>query len=432
MVTPSMFMTGQSTIEKAVINPPVTIQRAVIVSQTQDPIIAVKLNNIGEVGAPKSELADTSEVDSASRPGPSSCSLATMIAETSTSVAKQIVMGAVPGSKQNGANADATMAVSRTLGRQKRIVEATIVDKIVQPTLKTIEKITEFGSPDSPLSKMNVMPNPLPNATQSNLDGLLPSSTVAAKRPMPQLEFPTPERLLPIGQHSKDAATTLADKVREVLSTTDISHLKQESSFERSEVGRSRYFPIRKRFPARSIINLQSTGNDITQSSQTNSPRRLTKQIALESPSTDQHPNTSHVQPRDRLSTSGYTANATRKDEPMTSNHQRQRLRKIGPFAVDSQSIPDSRTKYAGSWPPPCYDSDSEVGNTSSKPVDPKPSAVNKDEKICHRCSECGAAFEEYNDEEIGIMIIILNTFIHREPALAAAFLPEILTTVSK
>lgn len=31
---------------------------------------------------------------------------------------------------------------------------------------------------------------------------------------------------------------------------------------------------------------------------------------------------------------------------------QRQRLRKIGPFAVDSQSIPDSRTQFAGYWPP--------------------------------------------------------------------------------
>lgn len=31
---------------------------------------------------------------------------------------------------------------------------------------------------------------------------------------------------------------------------------------------------------------------------------------------------------------------------------QRQRLRKIGPFAVDSQSIPDSRTNFAGSWAP--------------------------------------------------------------------------------
>lgn len=39
---------------------------------------------------------------------------------------------------------------------------------------------------------------------------------------------------------------------------------------------------------------------------------------------------------------------------------------------------------------------------------------------------------EEYSDEEIGIMVIALGTFIHREPALAAPFLPEILTTVTK
>lgn len=55
-----------------------------------------------------------------------------------------------------------------------------------------------------------------------------------------------------------------------------------------------------------------------------------------------------------------------------------------------------------------------------------------KEDKICHRCSDCGAEIEEYSDEEIGIMITILNTFIHREPSLAAPFLPEILTIVSK
>lgn len=76
------------------------------------------------------------------------------------------------------------------------------------------------------------MPNPLPNPTQGpeNLDGLLSPKSVT------QLEFPTPERLLPIGQHAKDGLNTLADKVREVLSTSEISHLKQESSFEKSEV----------------------------------------------------------------------------------------------------------------------------------------------------------------------------------------------------
>lgn len=220
-----------------------------------------------------------------------------------------------------------------------------------------------------------------------------------------QLEFPTPERLLPIGQHAK-MANTLADKVREVLTSADISHLKQESSFERSE----------------------STGNEMTQSSQTNSPRRLTKQIAMESPT--EHHQTMNARNRAGAHSPVVTIAGRREETMMT---QRQRLRKMGPFAVDSQSIPDSRTKYAGAWPP-SYDSDSEAGcpsqANSKQNADTKP--PNREERICHRCSECGVEIEEYSDEEIGIMIIILNTFIHREPALAATFLPEILTTVSK
>lgn len=199
----------------------------------------------------------------------------------------------------------------------------------------------------------------------------------------------------------------------------------------------------------------KSTGNDITHSSQANSPRRLTKQSAFESPTND-------VQGTILNSISGVitqTTNLNQKDDSVLT--QRQRFRKAGPFAVDSQSIPDSRTKYAGSWPPPAYESDPEnhfnsggqqtangqksvnlnfemkskslrIKNFLLNCLQATASATNKEDKICHRCSECGAELEEYNDEEIGIMIIILNTFIHREPALAAPFLPEVLTTVSK
>jgi hypothetical protein len=38
---------------------------------------------------------------------------------------------------------------------------------------------------------------------------------------------------------------------------------------------------------------------------------------------------------------------------------------------------------------------------------------------------------EEYSDEELGLYIIILGTFIHHEPAFAAPILPEILSMVA-
>lgn len=54
------------------------------------------------------------------------------------------------------------------------------------------------------------------------------------------------------------------------------------------------------------------------------------------------------------------------------------------------------------------------------------------DECNSDRCTECGTILEEYSDEEIGLCIIILGTFIHREPALAAPLLPDILSIVAK
>ena len=37
----------------------------------------------------------------------------------------------------------------------------------------------------------------------------------------------------------------------------------------------------------------------------------------------------------------------------------------------------------------------------------------------CHRCSKCNAPFEEFSEEELGLCIVIISTFVHRELALA-------------
>lgn len=54
------------------------------------------------------------------------------------------------------------------------------------------------------------------------------------------------------------------------------------------------------------------------------------------------------------------------------------------------------------------------------------------DEVACHRCPKCNAPFEEFSEEELGLCIVIISTFVHREPALAASMLPEILRCNSK
>lgn len=88
-----------------------------------------------------------------------------------------------------------------------------------------------------------------------------------------------------------------------------------------------------------------------------NSPRRLMKQSAFESPTND-----IQLGAVNACSASTPFTTTAGKDSILT---QRQRLRKTGPFVVQSQSVADSRVKYAGSWAPPADDLDSENKNAA-------------------------------------------------------------------
>lgn len=105
------------------------------------------------------------------------------------------------------------------------------------------------------------------------------------------------------------------------------------------------------------------------------------------------------------------------------ANH-RQRMRKVGPFTMGSYSSHDPRRP--GAWFSPQL-------SPKLSNLDIKQSSFRiGDECVNDRCSECGTVKEEYSDEEIGLCIVTLGTFIHREPALAAPLLPDILSIVSK
>lgn len=173
MVTPSMFMTGAPPQEKAILNPPVNVQRAVIV--TQENFEANKSTAI-------STTAETRQGSS-------------KIEAIVDAPVKSPVPEANKQGKNNGNNWIEQRAISptpKTLGRQKRIIEPSItpattpisyssptsMDEMKSSTsrpmpIKNFQRINEFGSPDSPLSKMNVLMNPLPHINQDKVDNLI-------------------------------------------------------------------------------------------------------------------------------------------------------------------------------------------------------------------------------------------------------------------
>lgn len=412
MVTPSMLFSGQpEATEKAILNPPVAVQKAVVVTQNTSQsssggglkevsanIMAESMNQIKKIGA----VAVGAELDD--------------------------IKISTENNKTNGISKSTTPERSasphcKPLGRQKRIVEPSLTPATTPisqtgitasssnedntrskpPNVKSIKSIDKasfnYGSPDSPMSKMNLMSPPDPSDAT---DGLLTPKSIA------QLELPTPERLLPIGEHGINA---LVEKVREALNVPDISHLKQDS-----------------------LDKTESTKDDVTPSSRGNSPRKLIKQCALESPPSATLPHSTQNEDIHSTIVKSVSQDIRIDSRNEKFRNQRNRLRKVGLFANETiPNVSEGKIRYAGSFPPPSLVRDDSDDDSHINDMQQTMSAQRVgDDCVCERCSECGAMKEEYSDDEIGLLIISLGTFIHREPALAAPFLPEILAIVSK
>ncbi|KAL9895816.1 UNC-79 domain-containing protein isoform 1-T2 [Glossina fuscipes fuscipes] len=442
IVTP---LVARETTETAIISPPVDVHRAITVrnktfsdsgaTSTSKMFAAIATNHLKALGT----LQDTQfkVVDAKGSQASSNGSRSTN--------------GSSEGSEKRGAakakmieTQQSLVSARKVMGRQKTIVECNAsssspgtddsrlsANHKTKPQSKTLKRSEKaYGSPDSPLSKMNVMPNPTDE---------LDSSCLPTPKSITSLEIPTPERLLPIGP--QQSVTAIVERVREGLHLPDISHLKQDS-----------------------LDASESMKDDVTSNSCTNSPRRLIKQVALEESlicggnnmnkeeTTDHHTSllkTMKLKVR-MNSNSGDGENVVAGPAQMpTSSHtksdsSKRPRQKMAPFNMDMNILPDMRSRYAGSFPPPPYQSPDEQfdeledgqenGGTQQSGHQPNRVSTRRvgDYAVCERCSECGALIEEYTDEEVGLLIVILGTFIHREPAMAAPFLPEILTITAK
>lgn len=49
-----------------------------------------------------------------------------------------------------------------------------------------------------------------------------------------------------------------------------------------------------------------------------------------------------------------------------------------------------------------------------------------------HRCRDCGVVLEEYDEETLGLAVVVLSMFIHLSPDQAAPLLLDILQSVGR
>ncbi|XP_043278465.1 protein unc-79 homolog isoform X2 [Venturia canescens] len=277
-----------------------------------------------------------------------------------------------------------------------------------------------YGSPESPLSKMDVL---TVNSSFDQDSETCASSDITSPRSISQLEFPMPERLLPVGPQ-RECVSGLVERVREALGVPEIEDSAPHSTSDGGGDEKETPNPQKQDSITSEIMSASNLlPSNEHQSSRSASPRRLIKQVALESPPPA-------IESDDfcfRLLE--HERKAKFKDH--TRMH-RDRTRRLG---TGSGPHVIGHTRRTDSWSGPQTQPnlDPVAQQACHADFNLKQSLFRTgDDCIYERCSECGTIKEEYSDEELGLCIITLGTFIHREPALAAPLLPEILTIVTK
>ncbi|XP_063244249.1 protein unc-79 homolog [Bacillus rossius redtenbacheri] len=360
--------------------------------------------------------------------------------------------------------------VPRPLGRQKRVAEQSSVPplsqhlpwqidlgqakaapQLVTPVMERLLPIgtaglalrnaqqplkpeESYGSPESPLSKMDVMTVGSP----VELDSENFSSDVTSTCSMSQLEMPMQERLLPIG--SKDSKTeicNLVDKVRRALGVPAVEETAADAEYRPSTLPEpSSTSPTANKhesYGAPEVRLITAPQKEEVLSGRSSSPRRLIKQVALDSSPPHMQGDTEESRPGFYRAVHHDRKPPAVKQEEHIRN-QRQRTKKTGLFTIGQHLLTDF-PRHPGSWCGPQHQPllDPATQQACHAEFDLKQSSLRVGEDcISQRCSECGTIKEEYSDEELALCIIVLGTFIHREPVLAAPMLPDILSSVAR
>lgn len=291
----------------AILNPPVNVQKAVVVTQTPS---SKTTHSMG-----KDSSSKTQQIIAAA----TTCQLRTVSA----------VMGEKQQTQQrqpaNGNGNRRAISPIRALGRQQRIIDtngqqpstSSSSDDLKKSITAQSRRRNLFGSPESPLSRMDILSPPDTDFSTDGNDNDTPVLTPTSVR----LEFPMPERLLPIGNTGRENVASICERVREALAIPDISHIKSQDNLDK--------------------MSCESPQN----SSRGASPRKLMKQVALiESPP--------HVY-QDGIDEKHHVL--IKKIQVRHGFEEKRTMRKIGAYAVPCS---DSRLRYAGSWAPQSHTED--------------------------------------------------------------------------
>ncbi|XP_022234996.1 uncharacterized protein LOC111083062, partial [Limulus polyphemus] len=122
------------------------------------------------------------------------------------------------------------------------------------------------------------------------------------------------------------------------------------------------------------------------------------------------------------------------KEDVKSKLHYRpKKQRKMGLSSIEIQRLADPKCANSRRRKTEASSNNSSIGFLSKRSSTSQSSGGGHigEDTVTERCSECGGALQEFSNEELGLCIVILSTYVHREPILASSLLPEMFQAVS-
>ncbi|XP_076339617.1 UNC-79 domain-containing protein isoform X3 [Tachypleus tridentatus] len=123
------------------------------------------------------------------------------------------------------------------------------------------------------------------------------------------------------------------------------------------------------------------------------------------------------------------------KEDVKSRLHYRpKKQRKMGLSSMEIQRLADPKSANSRRRKTEVGSNNNSVGFLSKRSSTSQSSGGGHvaEDTVTERCSECGGVLQEFSNEELGLCIVILSTYVHREPILASSLLPEMFQAVSK
>ncbi|KAK7078174.1 hypothetical protein SK128_012120, partial [Halocaridina rubra] len=322
------------------------------------------------------------------------------------------------------------------------VAQATVVEASVyeSPALENItvgeaRVITEMSegsvqssqihhrSPQSPLSMMDLMTLGSPVELDGQMSTTVDSPSTEIASPPDALKLPTPERLLPVGGE-KALQTTPGKKLEDYQPGSILERVWQ--AFGGWTNGSK----------SRTQSNSDGELVEVVSHKEIFKDEKL-KELRSQRPAVDRQDqaNISMDETTD-TSNSGTTTNNSGPGD-LCPGKAGIRHSKNKPVSVENEEEACS-DGYRWNDRNTC-DVNVRGGVTGSNPPGQPPQSSMKqsalrvgDDCMVYRCMECGEVMEEFSNDNLGMCIIILSTFVYRQPDLAAPLLPKMLKTVSR